>query len=79
LLTAVSKATERAQRIQCVNNLRQQGVAVHVFLADNHGYPTLFANRNEGYPRTYRNWIAQLRTVALNLPNRQNNSKNVVI
>ena len=38
LLTVVSQAKGRAQRIQCVNNLHQLGVGLQVVLADNHGY-----------------------------------------
>jgi prepilin-type N-terminal cleavage/methylation domain-containing protein len=39
LLTAISQGKARAQRIQCANNLRQFGIALHVFLTDNLGYP----------------------------------------
>jgi prepilin-type N-terminal cleavage/methylation domain-containing protein len=60
LLAAVSQAKAKAQRIQCANNLHQQGMALHVFLADNHGYPTVYANKNDGYPDHDRSWIAQL-------------------
>ncbi len=60
LLPATSHGKKYAQRIQCVNNLHQQGTALQVFLADNHGYPTVYANRNDGYPDHDRSWIAQL-------------------
>src|SRR5271156_1331070 len=40
LLTAVSQAKARAQRIQCVGNLHQLGIALHVFLTDRNTYPT---------------------------------------
>jgi len=69
LLAAVSQAKKRMQRIQCANNLHQLGVAMHVFLADNHGYPLLFASKNEGYPDHDRSWMAQLDTVGLNSSN----------
>ena len=51
-----------AQRAQCANNLRQLGVALHEFVADNHVYP-LFANvdyRHGGYPAHLENWIDAL-------------------
>jgi len=39
LLMAISQARGRALRIQCANNVRQLGVALQGFLADNHAYP----------------------------------------
>jgi prepilin-type processing-associated H-X9-DG protein/prepilin-type N-terminal cleavage/methylation domain-containing protein len=39
LLTAVSLAKGKAQRIQCANNVRQLGVGLHLFLFDNGTYP----------------------------------------
>jgi prepilin-type processing-associated H-X9-DG protein len=46
LLAAVSQAKAKAQKIQCVNNLHQLGVGLQNFLANNHGYPMLFAFGN---------------------------------
>jgi len=46
LLAAVSQAKARALRIHCANNLHQLGVGLHVFLANNRGYPVLFAFEN---------------------------------
>ena len=37
LLPALSKAKERAWRVQCMNNLRQIGVATIIYCDDNHG------------------------------------------
>jgi prepilin-type processing-associated H-X9-DG protein/prepilin-type N-terminal cleavage/methylation domain-containing protein len=67
LLAAVSQAKGRAQRIQCANNLHQQGMALHIFLADNHGYPPVYANKNDGYPDHDRSWIAQLEQVGFEI------------
>ena len=39
LLPALSRAMARAHRTACVSNLRQQGIALHVFVGDNHFYP----------------------------------------
>jgi prepilin-type processing-associated H-X9-DG protein/prepilin-type N-terminal cleavage/methylation domain-containing protein len=39
LLTAVSRAKGRAQQAQCANNVRQLGVALLGYLAENHSYP----------------------------------------
>jgi prepilin-type processing-associated H-X9-DG protein/prepilin-type N-terminal cleavage/methylation domain-containing protein len=73
LLAAVSQAKAKAQRIQCANNLHQQGMALHVFLADNHGYPTVYANKNDGYPDHDRSWIAQLEQAGFGISKPQTN------
>jgi prepilin-type processing-associated H-X9-DG protein/prepilin-type N-terminal cleavage/methylation domain-containing protein len=57
LLAAISQARARAQRIQCINNLHQMGVALQVFLANNRGYPTWWAKANSDDGGT---WILQL-------------------
>lgn len=67
LLAVISHAKGRAQRVQCANNLRQQGIALHVFLADNHGYPMVYANKNDGFPDHDRSWIAQLELVGFGI------------
>jgi len=56
LLPAISQSKRRAQRIQCANNLRQQGVGLHIILADNHSYP-LFIGNIDG---RYQSWMEQL-------------------
>jgi prepilin-type processing-associated H-X9-DG protein/prepilin-type N-terminal cleavage/methylation domain-containing protein len=57
LLPVMTQAKRRAQQTQCVNNLHQIGVALHGFLANNHGYPMLFAKADSDYPGI---WFGQL-------------------
>jgi len=42
LLTAVSNAKKRAQQTRCTNNVRQLGVALHLFASDNGVYPLAY-------------------------------------
>jgi prepilin-type processing-associated H-X9-DG protein len=57
LLTAISQAKARAQRIQCVNNLHQFGLAIQNFVAANNAYPCDFAGTNSDNPGS---WMGQL-------------------
>ena len=41
LLTAISLAKGKAQRIQCVGNLHQLGIGLQNTIADNRGYPSV--------------------------------------
>jgi len=59
LLPTLSRAKHRAQQIYCVNSLRQIGVGLHTFLANNHGYPVKWASTNDSLPG-YRGWWGQL-------------------
>ncbi len=42
LLPALAKAKATAQRVNCMSNLRQIGVALGLYLDDSHKYPTLY-------------------------------------
>lgn len=57
LLPALSKSRSKAHQIQCVGNLRQLGLGLQNFVADNHAYPSAFAGTNSDNPGT---WIIQL-------------------
>jgi prepilin-type N-terminal cleavage/methylation domain-containing protein/prepilin-type processing-associated H-X9-DG protein len=46
LLPALSQAKNRAQRIQCVGNLRQLGIGLQVILSSDHSYPLLVGGTN---------------------------------
>src|SRR4051812_27380779 len=48
LLPALSQAKARAQRIQCINNLRESGVAFHLFAHDHGGKFPMQVSTNAG-------------------------------
>jgi prepilin-type processing-associated H-X9-DG protein/prepilin-type N-terminal cleavage/methylation domain-containing protein len=58
LLSTISHSKANAQRIQCVSNLNQQGVALFGFLADNRSYPLCIAPTNSDLPGRW--WADQL-------------------
>ncbi len=55
LLAAVSQAKARAQRIQCVNNVRQLGIALQEFRTDNNSYPTFLDPSDHSENRYWKN------------------------
>jgi prepilin-type N-terminal cleavage/methylation domain-containing protein/prepilin-type processing-associated H-X9-DG protein len=57
LLPAISQSKRRAQQIQCVSNLRQLGIGIQNFVADNHAYPSIISGTNSDNPGT---WMDQL-------------------
>ena len=67
LLPSLSRAKAKAQRAQCVNNLRQLGTVLQIFLQDNRAYPVVIMSTNAGYPTTDRTWVAQLEREALGI------------
>jgi prepilin-type processing-associated H-X9-DG protein/prepilin-type N-terminal cleavage/methylation domain-containing protein len=66
LLAAVSQAKGKALRIQCVNNLRQLGIGLQVFLSNNRGYPSVYHNLNDDDPGF---WATQLEQGGLGVTN----------
>jgi type II secretory pathway pseudopilin PulG len=57
LLPTLSLAKAKAQRTACVSNLRQLGLAMHVFLTDYQAYPSGF------------DWAVQLERTGLGISN----------
>ena len=70
LLAAISQAKARAQRIVCVNNVRQLGIALQAFVAEN-GVYVLAGNpgyRHGAYPEHKSMWTAALQYTELSAP-----------
>jgi len=70
LLAAVAEAKARALQIQCANNLRQLGIGLQNFLANNRGYISWRAKGGTDYPGV---WIIQLERYGLGVQNPETN------
>ena len=70
LLPAISQSKRKAQQIQCVNNLRQLGIALNGFVQENHVYP-LYENPDfskGNFPEHYWSWAEALSYEELHIP-----------
>jgi prepilin-type processing-associated H-X9-DG protein/prepilin-type N-terminal cleavage/methylation domain-containing protein len=57
LLPAISRPQAKAHQAGCLNNLRQLGLGLQDFAADNHAYPSGISGTNSDSPGT---WMLQL-------------------
>src|SRR2546427_10651724 len=58
LLPTLSQAKRKAERIQCVSNLHQHGLALHVVVSEYHSYPTGRGTNSDSPPGII--WAEQL-------------------
>jgi prepilin-type processing-associated H-X9-DG protein len=75
LLVAVSQAKARAQRVVCVNNVRQLEIALQAFVADNNVYPLEWnaGYRQGAYPEHMKMWAMALQYTELSVPGSSTN------
>jgi prepilin-type N-terminal cleavage/methylation domain-containing protein len=67
LLPALMRSQQKAMQVQCLSNLRQQGVALHSFLAEYGFYPTWSASSNTDLPGRW--WAVQLERAGFGVAN----------
>lgn len=75
LLAGVAEAKAKAMRIQCANNVRQLGIGLQAFVADNGVYP-LCSNPNyrKGvYPTHTMMWMTALQYTEISVPRNSTN------
>ena len=60
LLPALSKAKERANAASCLNNLKQWGLATHIYVTDNQDYLPPDGTPNPSDTATNTGWYIQL-------------------
>ncbi|HEX4119058.1 MAG TPA: H-X9-DG-CTERM domain-containing protein [Verrucomicrobiae bacterium] len=62
LLAAINQVKGRALRIKCANNVRQLGMALEMFVGDNHYYPLLLNSdyRHGAFPENGLSWDGAL-------------------
>ena len=53
LVPAISRSKSKALQIQCVSNLRQLGLGLQNFAAENHAYPSSISGTNTENPGTW--------------------------
>lgn len=58
LLPALMRSKQKAQRVQCIGNLHQQGVAMHTFISEYNCYPTWMTSSNTDLPGRW--WATQI-------------------
>lgn len=69
LLPALSRSKAAMQSANCKNNLRQVGIALHMYVGDCNRYPTMIGG--DGVPGTFQIWADRLRPYShLNWTNR---------
>lgn len=62
LLPALNRAREKARTSQCMNNLRQAGLAMHFYQDGNHDYfPDLHDHADHGGTDSHESWYHKLK------------------
>src|SRR5215469_12652520 len=65
LLPVLVQSKRKAQQTQCIGNLHQQGVAMHMFMTEYNCYPTWIVPSNTDYSGRW--WITQLEHVGFGI------------